>query len=59
MDDVGKIGKKIINMEQTFNKAAGFTEAHDRLPEFMRHESLPPHNVVWVVPDEQLDKVLG
>jgi len=59
MDDVGKIGEKIINMERTFNKAAGFTEAHDRLPEFMRHESLPPHNVVWDVPDEQLDKVLG
>jgi len=59
MDDVGKIGEKIINMERTFNKTAGFTEAHDRLPEFMRHESLPPHNVVWDVPDEQLDKVLG
>jgi len=57
MDDVGKIGEKVINMERAFNKAAGFTEAHDRLPEFMRYEPLPPHNVVWDVPDEQLDKV--
>ncbi len=59
MDDVGKIGEKVINMERAFNKAAGFTQVHDRLPEFMKTESLPPHNVVWDVPDEQLDKVLG
>jgi len=59
MDDVGRIGKVIIDEERAFNKAAGFTEAHDRLPEFMRHEPLPPHNAVWDVPDEQLDKVLG
>ncbi len=59
MDDVGKIGEKVINMERAFNKAAGFTEVHDRLPEFMKTESLPPHNVVWDVPDDQLDKVLG
>jgi len=57
MDDIGKIGEKVINIERSFNKAAGFTEAHDRLPEFMRHEPLPPHNAVWDVSDEQLDKV--
>ena len=57
MDDVGKIGEKVINIERSFNKAAGFTEAHDRLPEFMRYEPLPPHNAVWDVSDEQLDKV--
>ncbi len=57
MDDIGKIGEKVINIERSFNKAAGFTEAHDRLPEFMRYEPLPPHNAVWDVSDEQLDKV--
>jgi aldehyde:ferredoxin oxidoreductase len=46
-------------MERAFNYAAGFTKADDRLPEFMSHEPLPPHNTVWDVPDEELDRVLG
>jgi aldehyde:ferredoxin oxidoreductase len=37
--------------------AAGFTSAHDRPPEFMRYEPLPPHNMVWDVPDSALDSV--
>jgi aldehyde:ferredoxin oxidoreductase len=44
-------------MERLFNEAAGFTAEDDRPPEFMRFEKLPPHNVVWTVPDEDLDKV--
>jgi aldehyde:ferredoxin oxidoreductase len=56
-DDVGRIGSEIIKMERAFNEAAGFTKAHDRLPEFMRYEKLPPHNVVFDVPDEELNKV--
>ena len=51
------IGKSIIKMERQFNEAAGFTNAHDRVPEFMKHEQLPPHNTVWDVPDEMLDNV--
>jgi hypothetical protein len=27
------------------------------MPEFMKHEKLPPHDVVWDVPDETLDAV--
>jgi aldehyde:ferredoxin oxidoreductase len=27
------------------------------MPEFMKYEKLPPHNVVWDVPDEMLDSV--
>ena len=56
-DDIASIGGEIIDMERAFNKVAGFTEAHDRLPEFMKYEKLPPHNVVFDVPDEELDKV--
>jgi len=56
-DDISKIGKKIIDMERAFNKAAGFTNAHDRLPEFMKYEKLPPHNTVFDVPDKLIDKV--
>jgi len=56
-DNISKIGKKIIDMERAFNKAAGFNSAHDRLPEFMKYEKLPPHNTVFDVPDKLLDKV--
>ncbi|MCL0090018.1 aldehyde ferredoxin oxidoreductase [Dehalococcoidia bacterium] len=56
-DDVGRIGGEIIKMERAFNQAAGFTRVHDRLPEFMKYEELSPHNVVFDVPDEELDKV--
>ena len=57
MDDVGRIGKEILAKERAFNAAAGFTKADDRLPEFMKYEKLPPHDVVWDVPDETLDAV--
>ena len=59
LDDIGRIGGEVIDMERAFNEAAGFTKAHDRLPEFMKYEKLPPHNVVFDVPDEELDKVHG
>lgn len=51
------IGKSIIKMERQFNEAAGFTNAHDRVPEFIKYEKLPPHNTVWDMPDEMLDNV--
>ncbi|MFN3762759.1 MAG: aldehyde ferredoxin oxidoreductase C-terminal domain-containing protein, partial [Anaerolineae bacterium] len=56
-EDVARIGKEIMEKELAFNRAAGFTKAHDRMPEFMKYEPLPPHNVVWTVPDEELDAV--
>jgi aldehyde:ferredoxin oxidoreductase len=58
-DDVVKIGSEILRKERAFNEAAGFTPAHDRVPEFMKYEQLPPHNVVFDVPDEALDAVYG
>jgi len=57
MDDVGRIGKEVLDKELAFNRAAGFTKEHDRLPEFMKYEKLPPHNTVWDVSDEMLDSV--
>ncbi len=56
-DRVAEIGSEIMKMEREFNKKAGFTKADDRLPEFMKYEKLPPHDEVWNVSDEQLDKV--
>jgi len=58
-DDVARIGKEIIALERDFNRRAGFTELDDRLPEFMTREKLPPHDAVWDIPDEEIDKVLG
>jgi aldehyde:ferredoxin oxidoreductase len=58
-DDAARIGKEILDKELAFNQAAGFTKADDRLPEFMKYEKLPPHDVVWDVPDETLDAVFG
>jgi len=58
-DDVVKLGSEILRKERAFNEGAGFTKVHDRLPEFMSYEKLPPHNVVYDVPDAALDAVYG
>ena len=59
VDDIGELGAKILRKERNFNEAAGFTKVHDRLPEFMKYEKLPPHDVVFDVPDDALDAVFG
>ena len=58
-NDVISIGKEVLKMERLFNERAGFTPADDRPPEFMLNESLPPHNVKWTIPNEQLDSVFA
>jgi len=58
-DDILEMGKDILRTERAFNEAAGFTKAHDRLPEFMKYEKLPPHDGVYDVPDEALDAVFA
>ncbi len=55
--DVAPIGKSIIDTELEFNKKAGFTPMHDRLPEFFMEEKLPPHNTVFDVTNDDLDSV--
>jgi aldehyde:ferredoxin oxidoreductase len=57
MDDVNRIGKEILAKERAFNEAAGISKEADRMPEFMRTETLPPHDVIWDVPEEALDAV--
>jgi len=58
-EEISAIGNKVLKTERAFNEAAGFTKADDRMPEFMKYEQLPPHNVVWDVSDEELDSVYG
>jgi aldehyde:ferredoxin oxidoreductase len=57
--DITRLGAEILRKERAFNEAAGFGKVHDRLPEYMRYEKLPPHDEVWNVPDEALDAVYG
>lgn len=57
--DAGRIGMEIIQLERKFNELAGINNKADRLPEFMKTEKLPPHNHVFDLSDEELDKVWG
>ncbi|MCG7851695.1 MAG: aldehyde ferredoxin oxidoreductase C-terminal domain-containing protein, partial [Methanosarcinaceae archaeon] len=54
-----ELGAEILRRERAFNEKAGFTKADDRLPEFMHHEPLPPHNVVVELSDDVYDAVFG
>jgi aldehyde:ferredoxin oxidoreductase len=55
--DVTGLGRQYLEQELEFNRNAGLTKAHDRLPEFFKKEPIAPHNVVFDVSDEELDKV--
>jgi len=57
-DDVTELGKTILKAERGFNQRAGFTNAHDRLPEFFE-EPCPPHNATWDFTDEEIDQVFN
>jgi aldehyde:ferredoxin oxidoreductase len=59
MADVARIGKEVLDKELAFNRAAGLSKEHDRMPEFMKYQKLPPHNVTWDISDETLDAVFG
>ncbi len=58
-DDATKYGIEVLKKERAFNFGAGLSEKDDRLPEFMSYEKLPPHNVTFDIPDEELDSVFG
>jgi aldehyde:ferredoxin oxidoreductase len=49
----------VLSWERKFNIEAGFTKAHDRLPEYFRLEELAPHNKTFEVPDTELDTVFN
>ncbi|KJS33016.1 MAG: aldehyde:ferredoxin oxidoreductase [Desulfatitalea sp. BRH_c12] len=58
-DDVTNLGKSILIHERNFNKAAGLTAAHDRLPDYFKNEPLSPHKITFNVSDEELDQVFN
>lgn len=59
VDDYLEMGKQALRDERAFNKSAGIGDGADDLPDFFRKEVLAPHNVVFDVPKEELDKVFN
>jgi len=58
-DDVTALGKSVLTNERNFNIQAGFSKKDDRLPDFFKKETLPPHNITFQVSDEELDQVFN
>jgi len=48
-------GEAIIREERDFNLKAGLASGTDRLPDFFKEEPLPPANVVFDVPDSEIN----
>ena len=55
-DFPGAMGVRVLKAEREFNKKAGFTNQDDRLPRFFYEEPLPPHNTVFTISDEEIDR---
>jgi aldehyde:ferredoxin oxidoreductase len=49
------LGRRVLKAEREFNGRAGFSRQDDRLPKFYYEESLPPHNTVFTISEEELD----
>jgi aldehyde:ferredoxin oxidoreductase len=58
-EDWNEIGKQVLQIEVEFNRKAGFTKEHDRLPRMFYEEPLPPHNKVVVISDEEMDSTFN
>jgi len=56
---LNELGRRAIDLELAFNRAAGFTVADDRLPAFFTEERLAATGTVFDVGDEALDGVWG
>ena len=56
-DYLRELGRGTILLEREYNRQAGFTSAHDRIPEWMRAEALPPNQSVFDVPEGELDAI--
>jgi aldehyde:ferredoxin oxidoreductase len=57
VEDYHQFNQEVLRMELEFNSRAGITTADYRIPSWMQEEPLPPHQVVFDVPDSDLDDV--
>ena len=53
-DDIVEMAKETLRIEHAFNRAAGFTKAHDRLPEHFYLDENPASKTIFDVPEEEL-----
>jgi len=56
-EDIVDYGWQCLQDEWDFNRRAGFTEADDALPEWMRTEPVPSNGAVFDVPPEEIRRV--
>ena len=55
--DLSDITRKYLNVEREFNCRAGFTAAHDRLPEHFYYEVNPSSGAVFDISEEDLKEL--
>jgi aldehyde:ferredoxin oxidoreductase len=55
--DVRNMGLDCLRDEREFNRMAGVSDELCDVPEFMRTEPLPPHDSVFDIPKEDMDKI--
>jgi aldehyde:ferredoxin oxidoreductase len=56
-EDVVNMGVTTLREELAFNRAAGWRDVENQLPGFMRTEKLPPNDVVFDIPQEEIDAI--
>jgi len=54
--DIRTMGVDVLKAELEFNRKAGFTKDDDRLADFFYKEALPPHDKVFAVRDDDIEK---
>ena len=59
LEDYNQFNRQVLRTELEFNRQAGITAKDYRIPEYMREEALPPHNVVFDIPESELDAVFS
>ncbi|WP_207893650.1 aldehyde ferredoxin oxidoreductase family protein [Tepidibacillus fermentans] len=52
-----QLGKETLRIEHEFNRMAGFTKAHDRLPEYFYHEINEASQTVFDVPQDEVEAI--
>lgn len=57
--DLIKMGRQTIKAELEFNKNAGLSGAHDKLPEFFREEKLEPSGQVFDIDEQEIKKIFA
>lgn len=56
-EDVQKMGVDCLENERKFNTLAGIDPDHCDVPEFMRHEPLPPHHTVFDISKAEMNRI--